>query len=117
MHQFGQAHRPFVNKTGPPLFSNKPFIVQSKTQKFHKDNQHSLGNGSAWQTRSTSPAPLVLVYLCVKSAWFHLPVHDAQAGVEDDEDDEFFVEQLVDAAPPAQKQVGEGTQTSIGHPA
>lgn len=44
-----------------------------------------------------------------------LPVHCAEGVVEQDEHDQLPVQQLVDAALPAQQQAGEGAQARVSH--
>lgn len=44
-----------------------------------------------------------------------LPVESTDAIVEEYEDKEFSVQQLVDAASPAQEEAREGTKAGIGH--
>jgi len=44
----------------------------------------------------------------------HSPVDEAEQGVQHHEDDELLVQQLVDAAFPAEQQLGETPKTGVG---
>lgn len=56
-------------------------------------------------SRAPAPAP----------AHAPVPINEANGVIAEQEDEELAIQQLIDAAPPAQEQAGEGAQAGVSH--